>query len=138
MKFAGWYSVVVGIMMFAQWGFFLGTNQVPEVKTAPIALGFHLTAEALTAIALLLGGIGLISKKAWARTVDLIALGMLAYTAIVSPGYFAQQGTWPLVAMFAVLLALMVVSVILLVREIRDSSSRSKSKARKDGVKRSA
>jgi hypothetical protein len=37
---------------------------------------------------------------------------MLAYTAIVSPGYFAQQGQWPLVGMFAVILALDIVSAI--------------------------
>jgi len=38
------------------------------------------------------------------------------YTVIVSPGYFAQQGQWPLVAMFAVLLILALVSLRLLAR----------------------
>jgi amino acid permease len=138
MKFAGWYSTVVGIMMLGQWGFFLGTNQVPELRTAPIALGFHLTAEAVTAIALLVGGIGLLRRKTWARMVDLIALGMLAYTAITSPGYFAQQGTWPLVAMFTVLLALMVVSAVLLIREMQNAPAHSSSKIGKSGSKRYA
>jgi hypothetical protein len=41
---------------------------------------------------------------------------MLAYTVIVSPGYFAQQGQWPLAGMFAVLLALDVASVVVLLR----------------------
>jgi hypothetical protein len=31
---------------------------------------------------------------------------MLTYSVIASPGYFAQQGQWALVAMFAVLLVL--------------------------------
>jgi hypothetical protein len=39
---------------------------------------------------------------------------MLTYTVLVSPGYFAQLGQWPLVAMFAVLLILTLVSYALL------------------------
>src|SRR5512133_2081193 len=53
MKFAGWYCVVVGFLMLAQWGFFLIAGQVPEMQTAPIALAFHLAAEAATALALI-------------------------------------------------------------------------------------
>ena len=37
--------------------------------------------------------------------------GHVALYVIVSPGYFAQKGQWELVAMFAVLLILTVVSV---------------------------
>jgi hypothetical protein len=37
---------------------------------------------------------------------------MLVYSVIASPGYFAQQGQWALVAMFAVLLILSVISVV--------------------------
>jgi hypothetical protein len=106
MKFAGWYSIVVGIMMFAQWLFFLAAGQVPEVKTAPVALGFHLTAEFATALALIISGITLLRGMQWGRVAALVSLGMLCYTVIVSPGYFAQQGTWPLVVMFMVLLIL--------------------------------
>jgi hypothetical protein len=111
MKFTGWYSIMVGFLMLAQWGFFLSAGQVPEVKTAPIALGFHLAAEAITALGLILSGIGLLSKTRWGKQLSLASLGMLLYTVIVSPGYFAQQGAWPLVGMFAVLLILAVTSV---------------------------
>jgi len=41
---------------------------------------------------------------------------MLVYSVIVSPGYFAQQGQWGLVAMFAILLALAVISVLTITR----------------------
>jgi hypothetical protein len=40
--------------MLAQWTFFISAGQVPEVRTAPIALAFHLVAEAATAILLIL------------------------------------------------------------------------------------
>lgn len=114
MKFAGIYSIVVGVLMLAQWVFSLAAGQVPEVQSEPIALAFHLAAEALTALALIVCGAGLLQKKTWARTGVLVALGMLLYTVIVSPGYFAQQGTWALVVMFAVLLGLAVYSLRLI------------------------
>ena len=38
---------------------------------------------------------------------------MLLYTAIVSPGYFAQQGKWIWVLIFGVLIALAIASVLL-------------------------
>ena len=112
MKFTAWYSIVVGLLMLAQWVFFLAAGQVPELQTEPYRIAFHLAGEALTAILLVASGVGLLRHKTWARTLAFFALGMLAYTAIVSPGYFAQQGAWPLVAMFAVLLILAFVSLL--------------------------
>jgi hypothetical protein len=49
------------------------------------------------------------------------AKGKQVYTVIVSPGYFAEKGDWPLVAMFAVLLSLAVVSITRLGTELRRS-----------------
>jgi len=119
MKFTAWYSIIVGFLMLAQWGFFLGAGQVPEVQTAPIALAFHLAAEAATALVLIASGWALLRDKTWSRTAAFVALGMLTYTVIVSPGYFAQQGVWALVVMFAVLLGLALASVRLLARSRR-------------------
>lgn len=116
MKFAGWYSIVVGCLMLVQWGFFLAAGQVPEVQTEPVRLGFHLAAEATTALALIFSGVALLRGQAWGRMAALVSLGMLVYTTIVSPGYFAQQGSWPLVAMFALLLLLALASVRILFR----------------------
>ena len=111
MRFAAWYSLVVGFLMLAQWTFFLAAGQVPELHTEPYRIGFHLAGEAVTALALIVAGGGLLRGKAWARPLGLTALGLLIYTAIVSPGYFAQQGVWPLVAMFVVILALALFSL---------------------------
>jgi hypothetical protein len=117
MKFVAWYTVAVGVMMLGQWGFFLGAGLVPELQTEPFRIAFHLAAEGLTALALLVSGVGLLRGQPWAREAALIALGMLIYTAIVSPGYFAQQGQWAFVVMFGALLALTLVSVALLMRQ---------------------
>ncbi len=107
-KYIGLYAIVVGCLMLAQWVFFLATGQVPELQTEPIRLVFHLAAEFSTALALIGSGTALLRRLSWGRTAAFIALGMLLYTVIVSPGYFAQQGAWPLVAMFAALLLLAV------------------------------
>jgi len=116
MKFTGWYSLVVGFGMLAQWGFFLATGQVPELQAEPFRIAFHLAGEAATAMALIVSGVALLRRLKWGRDVSFVALGMLIYTVIVSPGYFAQQGQWPLAAMFAVLLILALVSLRLLAR----------------------
>lgn len=112
MKFAGYSSIVIGVLMLAQWGFFLAAGQVPEVTSAPIALAFHLVAEAATALGLIAAGIASLRGIRWARAGLLTAMGMLIYTVIVSPGYFAQGGSWELVMMFVVLLAIAVVNVV--------------------------
>lgn len=111
MKFPAWCSVSIGVLMFAQWAFFLVAGQVPEVVTAPVALGFHLAAETATAIALIVGGVGALRRAPWAARLLLVANGLLIYTVITSPGYFAQLGQWPLVAMFAALLVLALLSI---------------------------
>jgi len=113
MILAGVYAIVVGIGIIGQWGFFLGAGRVPELKSEPYRIGFHLAGEFLTALALLVGGVALLAGAPWGRSFYLLATGMLLYTIIVSPGYFAQRKEWPLVGMFAVLLVLAAISLIL-------------------------
>jgi hypothetical protein len=119
MRFTAWYAILIGAMMFAQWGFFLGAGLVPELETEPYRIWFHLAAEAVTAAALIASGMGLLQGQPWARPAALLALGMLIYTVIQSPGYFAQQGEWGMVAMFAVVMVLALASVRQLLRSVR-------------------
>jgi hypothetical protein len=117
MKFAAWYGVVVGFGMFAQWTFSIVSGGVPEFQTAPWMIGFHLAAEASTALVLIISGIGILKSTAWGKTVLLVGLGMVIYSEIVSPGYFAQLGQWPMVCMFAVILIGAVISARFLIGE---------------------
>ncbi len=114
--FAGWFSLLVGLLMVAQWVFFLVTGQVPELHTEPIRITFHLVAESVTAVSLMIVGMGLLRTKSWGRSAGLFAPGLLVYTAIASPGYFAQTDEWPMVAMFGVLVGLAAASVAVLAR----------------------
>jgi hypothetical protein len=110
MKIVAWFYILVGLLIIAQWSVSLVMGGVPEVHTEPIRLAFHLAAEFFTALSLLVSGIALIQGKMWGRGLGLFASGMLAYTVIVSPGYFAQRGQWPLLGMFIILLVLDLVS----------------------------
>lgn len=110
-RFAGWFGIVVGVGMTAMWIVFLVTDSVPEVSTAPVALGFHLVAEGLTAFVLITSGIGLLLGTSAARQSYRVGIGMLQYTAIVSAGYFAQRGDWAFVAMFGAISLLALVAL---------------------------
>lgn len=123
MKYSAWFEIAVGILMVGQWSFFLAAGLVPELGTEPVRLSFHLAAEFLTAACLIAAGIALLRGKTWAQLFALFAAGMLAYTVVVSPGYFAQLGQWPLVGMFALLLVLDLVSAMSLLRSMKESIS---------------
>ena len=115
MVFAAVFALVVGVGMIGQWVLFLTTGQVPELETEPLRIRFHLAAEFATALALLVSGLALLTDQPWGRRFYLLAAGMLLYTVIVSPGYFAEKGQWAFVGMFAVVLLLALVSIILVV-----------------------
>jgi hypothetical protein len=92
MIFPSIFAIVVGLAMIGMWSVSYLSNQIPELETEPIRIKFHLAAEFATAIVLLIAGIGLFTNQDWAVSIYLTAMGMLLYTVIVSPGYFAQKG----------------------------------------------
>jgi hypothetical protein len=113
MSFPALYAIVFGLLIFGQWAFFLFTRQVPELKTERVRVLFHIADEFLTAVGLIVSGIGLLAQQSWAAAIYPVAAGMLLYTIIVSSGYFAQKRVWPIVGMFAVLLALTSFSLVI-------------------------
>jgi hypothetical protein len=114
MKFPAWYAILVGLLMIIQWTFTILSGGVPEFRSEPWRIAFHLAAEFSTALILIISGIATLKSAAWGKTAILVGLGMVIYSEIVSPGYFAQRGQWALVAMFGVLLIGAVASAILL------------------------
>ena len=117
MKFSAWYGIVVGFVMIAQWVFFLVSGSVPELQSEPWRIALHLAAELTTALMLIVSGITTLKSAVWGKKALLVALGMVIYSEIVSPGYFAQLGQWALVGMFAVLLFGAVFGVMKLLKE---------------------
>jgi len=100
--------------MIGQWTASYISKNIPELKTEPIRIWFHIAAEMSTALCLICAGIGLLSGMPWSTPLYLIASGMLFYTAIVSPGYFAQKGQWGWLFMFGAILILGISSIFII------------------------
>jgi hypothetical protein len=116
MKFPAGYGISVGILIILQWIFFIATGSVSEFQTTPWAIGFHITAELFLALALLISGVATLRAKPWGEKTLLVALGMVIYSEINSPGYFAQLGQWTLVLMFALLLLGAMIAAIMILK----------------------
>lgn len=113
MRFAALFSIIVGLAMIGQWSVSFVTRKIPELLTEPIRIWFHIAAEMVTALGLVISGVGILFSQEWARNLFLVSSGMLIYTSIVSPGYFAQKGQWPWLVVFLVVIVLALVSIFL-------------------------
>jgi hypothetical protein len=120
MLFASIFAIVIGVMMIAQWTIMIAKKRVPSPEDDATAgrglieMRFHWAAEFLTAALLIATGITLLLGFEWATNIYLISTGMLLYTVINSPGYFAQQRKWPMVSVFTLIFALAIVSIVLI------------------------
>jgi hypothetical protein len=110
------FAILVGVGMVAQWATSFATRQIPELQTEPFRIWFHIAGEMVTAVSLITAGVGLLISQPWGPALYLVATGMLIYTVIVSPGYFAQKGQWIWVLIFAVLLVLATASALIVAR----------------------
>ena len=63
MKFPTWFSVVIGLLMFAQWGFFLAVGAESELQTEPLRISFHLAGKFATTACRLTRGFALQAGK---------------------------------------------------------------------------
>jgi hypothetical protein len=116
-NFVGIYSVLIGLMMIGMWVSLLLAKQVPELKPAsyaPKLIAYHLIAEILTGIVLIVSGVGLFLGSDWSRILSAISLGMLLYSVINSPGKYAHENNLPMVAIFTIITILTVVAIITL------------------------
>lgn len=112
MIFASIFAIFVGFSMLGLWLMLYLRRQIPELTSEPYRILFHIAGEILTALLLIVGGIGLWAGTPWGSWIYLVSIGMLFYTAIVSPGYYAQKGQWAMVGMFGVVFILGVVSLV--------------------------
>ena len=114
MRYVAWFGLATGSAMVGMWAFLLGTSGVPEVESAPVALAFHLVAEGTAALGLIVSSVALLRNTSWAPPAFTVVAGMLLYSVLNSPGYYAQQGEWPVAFLFGALAVLTVASVVVL------------------------
>ena len=56
MNFPAIFAIVVGMGMIAQWAMSFFNHQIPELKTEPLRIAFHIAGEMLTAVLLVISG----------------------------------------------------------------------------------
>jgi hypothetical protein len=110
---SGIYAIIIGIGIIGLWTMLLRTKQVPESKTEPIAIRFHIAAEMVMGILSLISGIFLLIGLSWAYFLFILAMGLVIYAVINSAGYYGQRKQWPFVIMFGIILIASVSLVIL-------------------------
>lgn len=107
------YSIGIGLFMTGFWAYLFVARRV-EGHQNPVELAYHVAAELLTAALLVASGIGLLSEADWAMALSFLALGMLLYTVIASPGFYAARRERAMVTMFIVLVILTILAIIAL------------------------
>lgn len=104
MTVVAWYELVVGGSIVGFWVLALVTRRVPEIAEGRRDIRFHIAAELLAAVGLIVGGVWLLTGRGrGAELTSALALGALVYTTVNSPGYYADRGDRAAVGAFAVL-----------------------------------
>ena len=107
------YSIIIGIGIIGLWLMLYLTKQIPELKTTPVEIKYHMTAEFLMGFLCLMSGFFLLMDFYWATYFFTLAMGLVIYAVINSAGYYAQKKQWPFVIMFGIILIASVCLVIL-------------------------
>ncbi len=79
---SGIYAIIVGIGIIGLWTMLYLTKKIPEIKTEPVAIGFHITAEITMGILSLLSGMFLLTNLLWAGYLFILAMGLVIYAVI--------------------------------------------------------
>jgi hypothetical protein len=111
-------SIGVGLSIASLWSTLLLRRQVPELALNLPSIRFHLTAELLASIGLLVGGIGMLLHAPWGTVIAAVALGAALYSTINSPGYYADRRQLPIVVLFLVLAFVIAAAIAFLVTRI--------------------
>jgi hypothetical protein len=108
-------SLFIGAGMAGFWSVAVLTRKVPEIQARRIDIWFHIGAEYATALALLAGGVAIVvdHRAAWSVVLSSFALGLLVYTLIASPGYYAEKRDRVGLVMFAAFWVLTIPAVVL-------------------------
>jgi hypothetical protein len=110
---SGIYAIIIGVGIIGLWLMLYLTNQIPELKTEPVAIKFHVTAEMTMGVLSLLSGIFLLVGLSWAPYFFILAMGLVIYAVINSAGYYGQRKQWLFVIMFGVILVASITLIIL-------------------------
>lgn len=101
---------IIGIGIIGLWIMLLGTNQVPELETEPIAIVFHIVIECIMGILSILSSIWLFRRRKYYKQLILFTNGLLAYSVVNSSGYYGDRGEVGMIVMFGFILGFILYS----------------------------
>ncbi|NPD89291.1 MAG: hypothetical protein HGN29_11245 [Asgard group archaeon] len=114
---SGIYSLIIGVGIIGLWLMLILTKQVPEIKSEPIAIGFHIVVENIMGILSVLSGIMFLLNITGGSLMFILTSGLVIYAVINSAGYYGQKKQWSFVCMFG---AILVTSITLVIFHILD------------------
>jgi hypothetical protein len=108
------YCFLTGISILDFWISLSARRQLfaSRFPQKSIEVKYHVVAEVVTAIFLVLAGLGLLFDYQWARIITPLSLGMLLYAELNGPGFYASQGNRQMVAVFYVIACLTVIAIV--------------------------
>lgn len=109
-KIVGYYSIFIGIAVITMWTMILFTQHPPEGKTE---LTFHLFSEFVMAILCIFSGILILKNKAFGKSLNILALGMVIYSVLNAAGYYGENNEVQMMIMFVALSILTSIAVII-------------------------
>jgi len=114
------YTIIIGIAMLCMWLLLLMKREVPELNTKPTQIFFHLVAEFLTSVMLIIGGLGLIMNQSWGVALFFIAIGMAIYSTINAAGFYGQLKDWPMfIALIVFTFVSLLISILIILLEFQ-------------------
>lgn len=102
--------IIIGIGIIGLWIMLLGTSQVPELETEPIAIVFHIVIECIMGVLSILSGIWLFRQRTYYKQLILFTNGLLVYSVVNSSGYYGDQGEVGMIIMFGLILGFVLYS----------------------------
>ena len=102
-KIIAYFSILMGTSLIATWVVLFLKGSMPD-DTA-LKLASLLTAEFLTGLSLIVAGYGVLTRRSWGLSLQLVALGMLLYCTTYSIG-LGEGGKTPILIFFATVASL--------------------------------
>ena len=106
------YSILSGIMIIGTWFFLFKQNSLNELHKRRMEMTSHLIAEIITAILLIIAGVGLLLNIAWATIISPVSLGMLFYAIVNISGRYVEDRDTVMVIILTVAAALTAIAIV--------------------------
>jgi len=110
----GIYCIAIGVLIAAMWAHALAHGAWQRADSSHAEMALHLVAEYAAAAWLVVAGAVFLFVGRAATPFLAAGIGMLLYTAVVSPGYFLGRREWAPVVMFAAIIALTITAAVVL------------------------